>query len=218
MGNEGIHWLALTALAGWQRLPRLQFQYPVLRLGLVNHGRLARLYREGRGDAPAMEEVEVSQQWQELFNVALRYGASNIRLAPGQQPDQLLWRLRIDGELQALPELSSLLSSQLLPHLKLQAGLDIAVRRRPQDGYLQQRTPDGQPYDLRLSSLPTEQGEKLVLRLLESGDLRLDLAQLGFYEDDRAVLKTVMRRQYGMLLVVGPTGIGKKTKLYALLN
>ena len=137
---------------------------------------LAQLYREGCGDAPAREEMEVSQQWQELFNVALRYGASNIHLAPGQQPDQLLWRLRIDGELQTLLELSSLLSSQLLPHLKLQAGLDIAVRRRPQDGYLQQRTPDGQPYDLRLSSLPTEQGEKLVLRLLESGDLRLDLA------------------------------------------
>ena len=150
--------------------------------------------------------------------MALRYGASDIHLEPGQQPDQLLGRLRIDGELQTLPELSSLLSSQLLPHLKLQAGLDIAVRRRPQDGYLQQRNPDGQLYDLRLSSLPTEQGEKLVLRLLESGDLRLDLAQLGFYEDDRVVLKTVMRRQYGMLLVVGPTGSGKKTKLYALLN
>ena len=57
-----------------------------------------------------------------------------------------------------------------------------------------------------------------MLRLLESGDLRLDLAQLGFYEDDRAVLKTVMRRQYGMLLVVGPTGSGKTTTLYALLN
>ena len=90
--------------------------------------------------------------------MALRYGASDIHLEPGQQPDQLLGRLRIDGELQTLPELSSLLSSQLLPHLKLQAGLDIAVRRRPQDGYLQQRTPDGQLYDLRLSSLPTEQG------------------------------------------------------------
>ena len=218
VGNEGIPWLALTALADWRRLPRLQFQYPGLRLGLVNRVRLAQLYREGRGDAPTMEEVEVSQQWQELFNVALRYGASDIHLEPGQQPDQLLGRLRIDGELQTLPELSSLLSSQLLPHLKLQAGLDIAVRRRPQDGYLQQRTPDGQLYDLRLSSLPTEQGEKLVLRLLESGDLRLDLAQLGFYEDDRAVLKTVMRRQYGMLLVVGPTGSGKTTTLYALLN
>ena len=121
-------------------LPRLQFQYPCLSLGLVNRVRLAQLYREGRGDAPAMEEVEVSQQWQELFNVALRYGASDIHLEPGQQPDQLLGRLRIDGELQTLPELSSLLSSQLLPHLKLQAGLDIAVRRRPQDGYLQQRT------------------------------------------------------------------------------
>ena len=112
--------------------------------------------------------------------MALRYGASNIHLAPGQQPDQLLWRLRIDGELQTLLELSSLLSSQLLPHLKLQAVLDIAVRRRPQDGYLQQRTPDGQPYDLRLSSLPTEQGEKLVLRLLDSGHLWLNLAPLGF--------------------------------------
>ena len=181
MGNEGIPWLALTTLADWQRLPRLQFQYPVLRLGLVNRVQLAQLYREGRGDASAMEEMEVSQQWQELFNVALRYGASNIHLAPGQRPDQLLWRLRIDGELQTLLELSSLLSSQLLPHLKLQAVLDIAVRRRPQDGYLGQRTPDGQPYDLRLSSLPTEQGEKLVLRLLESGYLRLDLAPFGFY-------------------------------------
>ena len=80
MGNEGIPWLALTALADWRRLPRLQFQYSGLRLGLVNRVRLAQLYREGRGDASAMEEVEISRQWQELFNVALRYGASNIRL------------------------------------------------------------------------------------------------------------------------------------------
>ena len=64
VGNEGIPWLALTALANWRRLPRLQFQYPGLRLGLVNRVRLAQLYREGRGDAPAMEEMEVSQQWQ----------------------------------------------------------------------------------------------------------------------------------------------------------
>ena len=84
VGNEGIPWLALTALADWRRLPRLQFQYPGLRLGLVNRVRLAQLYREGRGDAPTMEEVEVSQQWQELFNVALRYGASDIHLEPGQ--------------------------------------------------------------------------------------------------------------------------------------
>ena len=90
MGNEGIPWLALTALADWRRLPRLQFQYPGLRLGLVNRVQLAQLYREGRGDAPTMEEMEVSQQWQELSNVALSYGSSNIHLAPGQQQDQLL--------------------------------------------------------------------------------------------------------------------------------
>ena len=97
----------------------------------MNRVQLAQLYREGRGDASAMEEVEVSRQWQELFNVGLRCSASNIHLQPGQQPDQLLERLCIDGELQTLPEFSSLLSSQLLPHLKLKAGLVIAVRGGP---------------------------------------------------------------------------------------
>ena len=80
--------------------------------------------------------------------MGLRCSASNIHLQPGQQPDQLLERLCIDGELQTLPEFSSLLSSQLLPHLKLKAGLDIAVRGRSQDGYLRQRTPDSQLYGL----------------------------------------------------------------------
>ena len=80
--------------------------------------RLAQLYREGRGDAYAMEEVEVSRQWQELFNVALCYGASNIRLQLGHQPDQLLGRLCIDGGDTTRTQFSALQSVATTPEAK----------------------------------------------------------------------------------------------------
>ena len=217
-GTLGEPWLALTLVADWHRLAHWQFRHPGLQLGLVSQARLALLFRERQGETLNPVDVEVSQQWQELLREALRRGASDIHLEPDTTLEQLQGRLRVEGGLQSLPNLSLPLSTQLVPHLKLRAGLDIAVRRRPQDGYLQQRTPDGRLLDLRLSCLPTEQGEKLVLRLLDPTLIRWDLPQLGFYEEDRAVLQAAMQRQHGLLLVVGPTGSGKTTTLYALLS
>src|SRR5258707_793807 len=104
------------------------------------------------------------------------------------------------------------------------ADLDIAEKRRPQDGRIRVREPapssggGERVIDIRVSTLPTDFGEKIVLRILDKSQLQLDLAMLGFEENDLKIFKRTVRLPYGMILVTGPTGSGKTTTLYAALN
>ena len=105
----------------------------------------------------------------------------------------------------------------LVSCIKLMAGMDIAEKRKPQDGRTQV-THGGQKIDLRVSSLPTVLGEKIVIRVLDSEANRLCLEDMGFTEENLALYRTMYKSSYGLILITGPTGSGKTTTLYATLQ
>lgn len=147
---------------------------------------------------------------------ALNQGASDIHVEP--QENELVVRLRQDGVLQ---KTYSGLSKQMIPavtsRFKIMAELDIAERRLPQDGRIRRRF-QGRTVDFRVSSLPSRHGEKICLRLLDHSAVQLGLDQLITNEAVRASVQEIGTRPYGMVLVTGPTGSGKSTTLYALLD
>lgn len=150
-----------------------------------------------------------------LITTAVQRGASDIHLEPFEQEVRL--RYRIDGFLQAQPSLPWAWQAAMVSRIKVLANLDIAEKRRPQDGKIQ-FTVQGRPIDLRVSTTPTIYGEKVVLRILDRAAVALDLATLGFASDVLAPLRQALARPYGLVLVTGPTGSGKTTTLYAALH
>ncbi|MEB3307792.1 MAG: GspE/PulE family protein [Cyanobacteriota bacterium] len=150
-----------------------------------------------------------------LLVEALRSGASDIHIEP--QENGLEVRFRVDGLLQKLDEqLPRAMAPALISRLKIMADLDIAEKRLPQDGRIR-RHYRGRQMDFRVSTLPTRHGEKVVLRLLDSGSTQLGLDSLVTDPAARQILRAVGSRPYGMVLVTGPTGSGKSTTLYGLL-
>jgi type IV pilus assembly protein PilB len=142
-------------------------------------------------------------------------GASDIHLEP--RGAELAVRFRVDGVLREVMSVPPALQGGVVARLKVLAGLDIAERRLPQDGRFSATLDDGK-MDLRVSTLPTTFGEKVVLRLLDNADLRTDLRGLGFSRQTLERYEAVFRRPYGTILVTGPTGSGKSTTLYATLG
>lgn len=126
-------------------------------------------------------------------------------------------RYRIDGVLQDAPAPPAQLRAAVISRLKIMAELDIAERRVPQDGRIRLRV-SGRELDVRVSTLPTLHGESVVLRLLDNAGTRIELAGLGMAEDTLTALLTAAKRPQGVLLSTGPTGSGKTTTLYALLE
>mgnify|MGYP001210572593 CR=1 FL=1 len=150
-----------------------------------------------------------------IISEAISLGASDIHVEPYERLFRV--RYRIDGVLHEAhrPSLQSV--KTVISRLKIMADLDIAEKRRPQDGRI--RIPhDGRTIDIRVSTLPTDFGEKVVLRILDKSQLKLDLDTLGFEPEDLKVFKRVLKLPFGMVLVTGPTGSGKTTTLYAALN
>jgi type IV pilus assembly protein PilB len=146
---------------------------------------------------------------------ALTSGASDIHIEP--QDDGLLVRTRQDGVLQVLELLPRTLAPAITSRFKIMADLDIAERRMPQDGRIR-RMFRGRTLDFRVSTLPSRQGEKVVLRLLDSSATELGLDALITDETARSILRSMGSKPFGMILVTGPTGSGKSTTLYALLS
>ena len=142
-------------------------------------------------------------------------GASDIHLEP--RDGDLAVRFRVDGVLREVMSVPPALQGGVVARLKVLASLDIAERRLPQDGRFSAKLDDGK-IDLRVSTLPTIFGEKVVLRLLDNANLRADLKGLGFSRRMLSWYETVFRRPYGTILVTGPTGSGKSTTLYATLG
>ena len=146
----------------------------------------------------------------------INVGASDIHVEPF--PTVLRVRLRIDGVLKTVMSLPVKIKNAIVSRLKIMAGLDIAERRLPQDGRIKLRLGKNREIDFRVSTVPCLFGEKVVLRILDKGNLTLDLAGLGFEPQALADFKQALDSPFGMILVTGPTGSGKTTTLYSALN
>ena len=146
---------------------------------------------------------------------AMRLGASDIHIQP--RTKNVVVRLRIDGVLHDKIHIPHSMHSPLVSRLKIMAELDISERRRPQDGRLTVKSPI-RIVDLRISTLPTINGEKVVMRILDRNSAVLSLAGLGFGEKGLAKVRAMIDKPQGLLLATGPTGSGKTTTLYSLLQ
>ena len=163
---------------------------------------------DNRDDSPVIRLINA------LLLQAIKEGASDIHIET--QERRLVVRLRVDGVLREMIEPKRALAPMLVSRIKVMARLDIAEKRVPQDGRVTLRI-GGHEIDVRVSTIPTQHGERVVMRLLDRGSMRLDLASLGMNARDSALLERLLERPNGMLVVSGPTGSGKTTTLYAAL-
>jgi type IV pilus assembly protein PilB len=148
---------------------------------------------------------------------AHRMRGSDIHIEPLEK--RLRLRYRIDGVLQVMPDPPKKLQSALISRIKIMSNMSIAEKRLPQDGRIQMRSGDGKTaIDLRVSTIPTNHGESIVMRILDKTSLQLGLTELGYLSDDQATMERIMGFADGIFLVTGPTGSGKSTTLYACLN
>ncbi|WAX58659.1 Flp pilus assembly complex ATPase component TadA [Jatrophihabitans cynanchi] len=159
-------------------------------------------------DAPIVRYVN------SLLEQAIQNRASDLHLEPSEK--DLRVRYRIDGVLHEVDRVPAGVQSALISRLKIMAAVDITERRVPQNGRITVRL-DKHTVDLRLATLPTVWGEKIVLRVLDTGGIDLELKKLGFAEDTYARFSRSFTKPHGMVLVTGPTGSGKSTTLYATL-
>lgn len=162
------------------------------------------------------EETNIPEHVKQLLETAVSEKCSDIHLEIRE--DGMHARMRIDGLLKDVKQFPKGLESALISKLKIMAGMDVAVKRKPQDGHYAYKSIKGECYDLRISTLPTESGEKLVLRLLDQTPVKYKLEVLNFFQQDLKVLREASQMTSGLILVVGPTGCGKTTTLYAILN
>jgi type IV pilus assembly protein PilB len=150
-----------------------------------------------------------------LIQSAVREGASDIHVEPGDRT--LRVRFRVDGTLLEKHHPPFQLQSAIASRIKIMAGLDIAERRLPQDGAIN-TTVDGNRIDLRVSTLPHKLGEKVVIRVIDTRNTLVSLSQLGLSPSVYDLFLQEVRKPHGIILVTGPTGSGKTTTLYAVLN
>lgn len=173
------------------------------------------------------EEIELTSALQEsekppivklvnlMLTQALKKRASDIHIEP--EYGCLRIRYRIDGALHDIFKIPKINQNAILARMKIISDLDITESRMPQDGRFKVKF-EGKEIDFRVSSLPTTFGQKFVLRLLDKANLSIGLDKLGFNEEPLAVFKEAIAKPFGMILVTGPTGSGKSTTLYSILN
>ena len=160
-------------------------------------------------DAPIVKFVNL------LITQAIQDRASDIHIEPAER--DLRVRFRIDGVLHEVMRSPKSITSGVTSRLKIMADINIAERRIPQDGRLSVNA-NGKKIDLRVATLPTVWGEKIVMRILDNSNAMLKLSDLGFADENYDVYSKSFTKPYGMILVTGPTGSGKSTTLYATLN
>jgi general secretion pathway protein E len=151
-----------------------------------------------------------------LWQYAFDQRASDIHIEPRR--DVGLVRFRIDGVLHNVYQLPSPVIAAMTSRIKILGRMDVVEKRRPQDGRIKTRTADAQEVELRLSTLPTAFGEKLVMRIFDPEVLVKDLTDLGFSDEDKARWTEMTAKPHGIILVTGPTGSGKTTTLYSTLK
>jgi len=160
-------------------------------------------------DAPIIRYVNT------LIFRAANQRASDIHIEPYE--DALKVRFRVDGVLQDIDETDKVFQAAILSRVKVMANLDIAEKRLPQDGRIGLRIA-GQDVDIRVSTVPTRYGERIVMRLLDKSKVLIELSSLGLAKKNEAVMSKLIRKSHGIILVTGPTGSGKTTTLYACLT
>jgi len=162
-----------------------------------------------------VEEAPVVKLVNLIIDEAVKQGASDIHIEPHRAG---IWvRFRVDGVLRDVMNPPKNLKAALVSRIKIMADMDIAERRRPQDGRIH-LVSEGRTIDLRVSTLPTMFGEKVVMRILDQSHAMIGLSRLGFHSDTLAQWERAISKPHGMLLVTGPTGSGKTTTLYATLT
>lgn len=167
------------------------------------------------GSDAGSDEAPIIRLVSSILQQAVGEGASDIHIEP--QAQEVTVRFRVDGVLREVMSVPQKLQSGITARLKVIASLNIAERRIPQDGRFSVRV-GGSKVDLRVATLPTAFGEKVVLRLLDTSNVEADLRKLGFADEAFEKYEEIFTRPYGAILVTGPTGSGKSTTLYATLN
>ncbi len=160
-------------------------------------------------DAPVVKLVNG------LLDQAVRESASDLHIEPFEKSSRV--RYRVDGNLFDALDFPRNLHPAVISRLKIMANMDISEKRRPQDGRILLKFQE-RKVDLRVSSLPTVFGEKMVMRVLDQASSAVGLERIGLLEEDRGLLDGIISRPYGMMLVTGPTGSGKSTTLYSVLE
>jgi len=160
-------------------------------------------------EAPVVKLVDL------IIRQAIAERASDIHIEPFKDKTSL--RYRIDGKLYEIPPPAKHLHLPIISRIKILAKLDIAEKRLPQDGAFTVKT-EGRIIDLRISSLPTIYGEKIVMRILDRGKTLMDFHQLGFDQHQVEIFHSALKTAWGLIFLTGPTGSGKTTTLYAALN
>jgi type IV pilus assembly protein PilB len=173
------------------------------------------------GDTPenleeALEDAPIVKLVNAIMTQAVGDRASDVHLEPGERNVRI--RFRVDGVLhEPMPPAPKNIQGGLISRLKVMADLNIAEKRVPQDGRISMKV-GGRSLDLRLATLPTVYGEKVVIRILDKSNALLALEDLGFLEDSYKRFSESFKKPYGALLVTGPTGSGKSTTMYSTLN
>jgi type IV pilus assembly protein PilB len=177
---------------------------------------------KGRGESIDLDDIRNaadSNPVKKLINLvllqAIKDKASDIHFEPFEEEFKM--RYRIDGVLYEMMPPPTHIAAAISSRIKVMANLDIAERRMPQDGRIELNV-NNQPIDLRVSVLPTMFGESVVMRVLDRGNVNLDLDKLGMREDDLTAIRQLIRRPNGVVIVTGPTGSGKTTTLYSALR
>ena len=163
----------------------------------------------GEDDAPLIALVN------DTIQQAVQEGASDIHIESYEQMSRI--RYRVDGQLYVHFEYPANLHPTVISRIKIMSGMDIAEKRRPQDGRILTLI-DNRHIDLRVSTLPTMSGEKIVMRILDRDNSFVELEQLGFDDDDMVHIERFCTMPWGILLATGPTGSGKSTTLYSMLR
>jgi general secretion pathway protein E len=180
---------------------------------LQNLEQLIELGKTGKVDAEDQHIVSIVD-W--LMKYAFDQRASDIHIEPRREQGNV--RFRIDGVMHQVYEIPANITAAVISRIKIMGRLDVAEKRKPQDGRIKTLSPDGVEIELRLSSMPTAFGEKLVLRIFDPEVLVKNFAALGLEKKESETWNDMISRPYGIILVTGPTGSGKTTTLYTSLK
>ena len=180
---------------------------------IANFEQLVQLGRAGKLDANDQHIVHICD-W--LLQYAFEQRASDIHIEPRRESGNV--RFRIDGVMHQVYQIPTPVMAAMVSRIKVLGRMDVVEKRRPQDGRVKTKTPDGNEVELRLSTMPTAFGEKLVMRVFDPEVLVRDFAELGFSDEDTRRWNSMVSLPNGIVLVTGPTGSGKTTTLYSTLK
>ncbi|KJV36673.1 GspE/PulE family protein [Luteibacter yeojuensis] len=180
---------------------------------IINFEQLLELGKGGELGADDRHVVHIVD-W--LLQYAFEQRASDIHLEPRREAGQM--RFRIDGVMQKVFELPPPVMTAVTSRIKILSRMDVAEKRRPQDGRIKTRSAGGREVELRISTMPTAFGEKVVMRIFDPDLVMKDFSQLGFAPDEDRIWRGMVERPHGIVLVTGPTGSGKTTTLYSTLK